>query len=103
MTSRRAGASFRLPKVAEEGDLANFAIEIGDLMEDNPDFQQEIGPTGIDRGKVLQDYIDSKKNPETVKKTRREAAAMQKWLEGQQENRPIEEIESGTLNIYPTK
>ena len=26
--------------------------------------------------------------------------AMQKWLEGQQENRPIEEIEAGTLNIY---
>ena len=47
-------------------------MEIGDLIGEDPDFQQEIGnampQTGLDRGKVLQDYIDSKKNPETEKK-----------------------------------
>ena len=41
MTSRRAGASFRLSTMAEEGDLANFAMEISDLMDDKPDFQQQ--------------------------------------------------------------
>ena len=68
MTSHRAVASFRFPKKTEEGDLANFVMEISDFIDDDPDFQQEIGQTGIDRGKVLKDYIDSKKNLETVKK-----------------------------------
>ena len=92
MTSRRARASFRLLRKEEERDLNNFTMEMDDLLEEDPDFQPEITQTGLDRGKVLQDYINSKKNPE--------AEAVQKWLEGQQENWSIEEIEAGTLNIF---
>ena len=59
-----------------QDDLANFAMEIGDFIDDDPDFQPEIAQTVLDRAKVLKDYTNSKKNRETVKKNRREAAAM---------------------------
>ena len=75
-------------------------MNVGDFLDD---FEQEIGDGGpqiaINREQMLKDYIDSKKNPETVKKTKREVATLQKWLQGQQEDRPIEDIEPGTLNI----
>ena len=58
--------------------LGNFAL--GNF--DGDDFQQEISDGGpqiaIKREQILKDYIDSKKNPETVKKTKRENAALQK-------------------------
>ena len=86
-----------------EEELGNFAMNVGDFLEEGVDFEQEIGDGGpqiaINREKLLKDYIDSKKNPETVKKMKREVAAFQKWLQGRQENRPIEQIEPGTLNI----
>ena len=46
MTSRRAGASFRLLKMEEERDLANFTMEMDDLLEEDPNFQPEIAQTG---------------------------------------------------------
>ena len=66
MMSRRAGASFRLPKMVEEQDLAHFAMEINDLLEKDPDFEPEIPQTGLDRENVLQDYINSSQPPVTL-------------------------------------
>ena len=49
--------------------VGNFAMNVGDFLDD---FEQEIGDGGpqiaINREQMLKDYIDSKKNPETVKK-----------------------------------
>ena len=59
MMSRRAGASFGLPKMVEEQDLAHFAMEIND-------FEPEIPQTGLDRENVLQDYINSSQPPITL-------------------------------------
>ena len=50
--------------------LGNFAMNVGDFLDD---FEQEIGDGGpqiaMNCEQILKDYIDSKKNPETVKKT----------------------------------
>ena len=49
--------------------LGNFAMNVGDYLDD---FEQEISDGGpqiaMNREQILKDYIDSKKNPETVKK-----------------------------------
>ena len=83
----RAKASFRLPIMAGEEELGNFAMNARDCLEKGVEFEQEIGPQiAINREQLSRDYIDPKKNLETVKKTKREVAAFQKWLQGQQEN-----------------
>ena len=64
-------------------------MNVRDFLDDGNDFEQEIGDGGpqiaINREQILKDYIDSKKNPETVKKKRREK--LQPFKNGSKANR----------------
>ena len=52
-----------------------------------------------EREDVLKNYIHGNLNQETQKKTKREVAALEKWLKTQKEPRPLEEIEPEVLNL----
>ena len=52
-----------------------------------------------EREDVLKNYIHGNLNQETQKKTKREVAALEKWLKTQKEPRPLKEIEPEVLNL----
>ena len=81
-----------------EAELENFAMNIGDFLDEGGDFEQEIGDGGpriaLNHEQLFKDSIDSEKNNRNGKKNEEMTCGPSEMAP-----RPTEQIEPGTLNI----